>query len=420
MSSNKSGLKRRVHDQSPLIKALCHIEQAATAVVDASAAARALARNMRAQDIGTGSSPAEPPTWNPKCRRNPQSRRQRALDYESDGGDAPAYPEEMRMLDSHTENGAALLHLHHRLHGEVLRGNMVQVRQLSRSIEKLKRKAPGRHVGVKSYAHESSEEDGDGCNGLDQICAVDQGPGTRVGSDPPQWESHCGGLRPRTDNTAMQRPEAFANSWREDLPRRSIFSTDASLQVGPKAVPAEAQAGALRSNTTRVNEWLACHSLDCPQPHVSQPRAPVLQLSTRSLAATVEHKQVRSGTGTHRSGRNIRSMTSDECIPGKVPGESDVYRVDRLLKMRLMPHGGREYLVKWEGWSSQWNSWEPEAHILDKEMLNEFLQLHAPPVIATLVESQSMANNAGVQVTSATVAESSASSYPMVLWNAIS
>ena len=113
-------------------------------------------------------------------------------------------------------------------------------------------------------------------------------------------------------------------------------------------------------------------------------------------------------------------MTSDECIPGKVPGESDVYRVDRLLKMRLMPHGGREYLVKWEGWSSQWNSWEPEAHILDKEMLNEFLQLHAPPVIATLVESQSMANNAGVQVTSATVAESSASSYPMVLWNAIS
>ena len=51
--------------------------------------------------------------------------------------------------------------------------------------------------------------------------------------------------------------------------------------------------------------------------------------------------------------------------------EPDVYRVERILDARDGP-SGRQYLIKWEGWSSRWNDWEPEEYILDQRMLRRF------------------------------------------------
>ena len=51
---------------------------------------------------------------------------------------------------------------------------------------------------------------------------------------------------------------------------------------------------------------------------------------------------------------------------------SDVYEVETVLEMRTTDDARREFLIKWKGWSSKWNSWEPEVHILDKRLLRKF------------------------------------------------
>ena len=42
----------------------------------------------------------------------------------------------------------------------------------------------------------------------------------------------------------------------------------------------------------------------------------------------------------------------------------DVYVVDKVVDMRIK-QGEVEYRVKWQGYTSKHNTWEPEAHLLD-------------------------------------------------------
>ena len=39
--------------------------------------------------------------------------------------------------------------------------------------------------------------------------------------------------------------------------------------------------------------------------------------------------------------------------------------------------GGREYHIKWRGWGSRWNTWEPERHIIDQVILTEWEETKA-------------------------------------------
>lgn len=48
-----------------------------------------------------------------------------------------------------------------------------------------------------------------------------------------------------------------------------------------------------------------------------------------------------------------------------------VFEVEAIVKQRVRK-GKLEYLVKWKGWSSRHNSWEPEDNILDDELIEEF------------------------------------------------
>lgn len=57
---------------------------------------------------------------------------------------------------------------------------------------------------------------------------------------------------------------------------------------------------------------------------------------------------------------------------GEASDASDIYEVSNIVASRQAPGGGLEYLIKWKGWGAQFNSWEPEAHIIDPKVIAEF------------------------------------------------
>jgi len=56
-----------------------------------------------------------------------------------------------------------------------------------------------------------------------------------------------------------------------------------------------------------------------------------------------------------------------------VPGE--VFAAEKILKKRYKK-GRAEYLVKWHGYSSKFNTWEPSKNILDDRLLQSFKELN--------------------------------------------
>ncbi|XP_065094128.1 polycomb group protein Pc [Ochlerotatus camptorhynchus] len=48
-----------------------------------------------------------------------------------------------------------------------------------------------------------------------------------------------------------------------------------------------------------------------------------------------------------------------------------VYAAERIMKKRVRA-GKVEYLVKWKGWSTRHNTWEPEENILDERLIDIF------------------------------------------------
>ncbi|XP_077979724.1 uncharacterized protein LOC144435054 [Glandiceps talaboti] len=51
----------------------------------------------------------------------------------------------------------------------------------------------------------------------------------------------------------------------------------------------------------------------------------------------------------------------------------EVYEAERLLKKRIRK-GTVEYLVKWQGWTAKYNTWEPEENILDPKLVEQFIR----------------------------------------------
>lgn len=53
-------------------------------------------------------------------------------------------------------------------------------------------------------------------------------------------------------------------------------------------------------------------------------------------------------------------------------GKQEIFAAQRLLKKRIRK-GRAEYLVKWQGYPSKYNTWEPEGNILDGRLFQHFL-----------------------------------------------
>ena len=50
-----------------------------------------------------------------------------------------------------------------------------------------------------------------------------------------------------------------------------------------------------------------------------------------------------------------------------------MYEVEKIVDEREAPDGsGKEFFIKWVGWGPKFNTWEPEDHILNDSILEEW------------------------------------------------
>ena len=107
------------------------------------------------------------------------------------------------------------------------------------------------------------------------------------------------------------------------------------------------------------------------------------QSSTQPPAPKDPRSQTAPLTRSHtRTERAQSSSTPDEhrCVPlpnptTPSPTDRNIYTVEKLLKQRF--HNGEpQFLVKWLGFPSSQNTWEPVTNILDKRVIANFYKQH--------------------------------------------
>ena len=82
-----------------------------------------------------------------------------------------------------------------------------------------------------------------------------------------------------------------------------------------------------------------------------------------------------SGGGRRRRGHAARANGDGGADDdSESEADEDVWEVERILMSRVKG-GVSEYLTKWKGWSSDYNSWEPLSHFVSwqaRELVEEF------------------------------------------------
>ncbi|KAG7296052.1 hypothetical protein JYU34_021149 [Plutella xylostella] len=53
--------------------------------------------------------------------------------------------------------------------------------------------------------------------------------------------------------------------------------------------------------------------------------------------------------------------------------ENAEYEVDRILEVHHKKNGSREFLIHWKGWSTKFDSWEPESNLNCKDLIKKFM-----------------------------------------------
>ena len=71
--------------------------------------------------------------------------------------------------------------------------------------------------------------------------------------------------------------------------------------------------------------------------------------------------------GLRNGGRKIKRR---RCIP--MDGNEIAYLADRIMDHRVAVRGGYDYLVRWDGFSPEFDSWEPAANILTPDLISQY------------------------------------------------
>ena len=101
----------------------------------------------------------------------------------------------------------------------------------------------------------------------------------------------------------------------------------------------------------------------------SAPKEPRSQTDPLPRSHTrTEQAQSSSTTDEHR-GASLPNPTTPSSVVG------NVYQVKKLLKQRFY-NGEPQFLVKWLGFPSSQNTWEPVTNILDKRLIANFYKQH--------------------------------------------
>jgi hypothetical protein len=88
-----------------------------------------------------------------------------------------------------------------------------------------------------------------------------------------------------------------------------------------------------------------------------------------------------SGSCSDESSDESESDDDDDGIDidELLQNDEDVYKVEKLLEWRWREGGAREFLVKWEGFSNEETTWEPEENILETGMIKKVIKKRAAP-----------------------------------------
>ncbi|CAB3251658.1 unnamed protein product [Arctia plantaginis] len=80
---------------------------------------------------------------------------------------------------------------------------------------------------------------------------------------------------------------------------------------------------------------------------------------------------------------NKRKAKKDTKVSSKRPkndwddknaDENAEYEVDRILEVRIKKNGKREFFIHWKGWSSKFDSWEPESNLNCQDLIKKFME----------------------------------------------
>ena len=102
--------------------------------------------------------------------------------------------------------------------------------------------------------------------------------------------------------------------------------------------------------------------------------SPILQ-ETRPQAAPLTRSQTSETRNPIPSALQAQEADSPLLSSDPTPVPDNVYQVEKLLKQR-MKDGEHQFLVKWLGFPSSQNSWEPADNILDKRLIATFYKNH--------------------------------------------
>ncbi|XP_064527000.1 chromodomain Y-like protein 2 isoform X2 [Pseudopipra pipra] len=148
---------------------------------------------------------------------------------------------------------------------------------------------------------------------------------------------------------------------------------------GGRGAPAPPPRGRRGSRRCAPELLLLLLLLVTPAPPPASPLSSPLILRTASPKAchSAKHSLLNreSEWGSGRGGERETARRSPVPHPSMASG--DLYEVERIVDKRKNKKGKWEYLIRWKGYGSNEDTWEPEHHLLHcEEFIDEFNRLH--------------------------------------------